>query len=86
MFIPNINSYIDPDDSVIFLESISRRQESFAKKTLKLVSTLDCPPETCKDQGSPNPNPMSAKLHRFATKQACCAGCRADPPPLKLHQ
>ena len=19
-------------------------------------------------------------------KQACCAGCRADPPPLKLHQ
>lgn len=51
MFIPNINSYIDPDDSVIFLESISRRQESFAKKTLKLVSALDCPPEACKDQG-----------------------------------
>ena len=24
------------------------------------------------NQGSPNPNPMSAKLHRFATKIAVC--------------
>ena len=68
MFIPNINSYIDPDDFVIFVESISRHQETFAKKTLKLVSTLGCPPETCKDQGSPNP--MSAKLVGFANKSA----------------
>ena len=41
IFFPHINSQIDPVCSVMFVERISRHQETLAKKELKLVSPLD---------------------------------------------